>query len=115
MSTPLSPVQFGMLPHRPKVETDVDTRMQREAFSTRRVRLDALPIRATQTKMDADQVEAYTARPLSASNRGRYGERPELIRRGDEHVVWNGHHRIAAALRRGQRTMTVDYQDLEKR
>lgn len=105
----LSPVQFGFAPHREKIAQDVDSKMRRTDFKPKRIRVDQGTFRATQTKMSRSTVEHYAGAKVM---KDRYGGRPEVIKRGDEHVVWNGHHRIAAARRKGQKTMTVDYQDV---
>jgi hypothetical protein len=55
-----------------------------------------------------DRVQEYVDKPGLASDTGRYS-RVEVYHHEGQLVVGDGHHRIAAALKRGQKTIRADF------
>jgi hypothetical protein len=97
--------QFGFTTPAQYVGSDVDD----DNWRTKRVRIDR-PLRAGQPKVSPKIVDEYAA---ARSNRDSTGHLPQVVKRKGEHVVFEGHHRIAAARKRGQKSMTVDYQEVQ--
>ena len=97
----LSTAQFGFVREQLNVN-DIPS-----SGTTRPARIPLRNLVATQDshEFDPKTVAEYVGR---RGTRDRFGLRPQVTRYNGEHVVFNGHHRIAAALRRGQKTMTVD-------
>ena len=68
----------------------------------------APPLRANQQTYP-EAVDYYTKNPRGSYTNYSVMDNPTVIKHKGEHVVLSGHHRIAAAKRRGQKTMKVDY------
>jgi hypothetical protein len=74
------------------------------AGSKRSVRLDQ-PIFSTQDYVEPGKVTRFVEHPRSGVRRG--SSPPLVVQHQGQLHVWDGHHRVAGALIRGQKTMTV--------
>lgn len=106
----LSPVQFGFERVSTPLGDAIGNHPDLHQTVTQRELDLSTPLRASQTKMSAKTVEHYVANP--DANLKDYQGAPMVVSHRGQNVVWAGHHRIAAARRRGDTTMKVDYQVL---
>lgn len=94
----VSPEQFGFTVA-PEDEAprglDFDTREHRK-FSP------DTPLRTAQGAMAPEDVDKYVAQPKAPSYNNPLGLPPLLVEHGDSLWVQDGHHRIAAARKRGE-------------
>ena len=108
----LNPTQFGFLPFSKNIEEEIGGYGGEVWAASRKIQLNR-PLRASQPSMDPAAVEFYKNNPRKVypnpSNRDPWDEPPTIVRHRGENLVWTGHHRIAAARQRGQKTMRVNY------
>jgi hypothetical protein len=111
----LNPRQFGFLAFSPRRDREIETKLGGIGHMTnptrRRIRLDR-PMRAGQADMYQEPYEHYLKNPRKTF-KGFEQPTPEVLRYKNENIVWTGHHRIAAARKRGQKTMSVNYQEVD--
>lgn len=109
----LNPEQFGFLPVHPWEEQEkIGESLGRQTWPQKKISLQDPPLRANHP-IYPDPVDYYTKHPRGNFT-GNPDRNPTVIKHKGEHVILSGHHRIAAAKRRGQKTMKVDYGETEE-
>jgi hypothetical protein len=104
----LSPEQFGFLPVHPWEEQEkISESLNRQEWPQKMISLSHPPLRANHP-IHPEAVDYYVKKPRGNFT-GDPDRNPTVIKHKGEHVILSGHHRIAAALRRGQKKMKVDY------
>lgn len=104
-SDALSPDQFG-LPYSSAREQEVGDSLDYEALKPKKISVSG-EFRPSQNYLDQETVSKY------AERMPRQSDRPKVVMHNGEKVIWTGHHRIAAARKRGQKKMTVDYGEIQ--
>jgi hypothetical protein len=93
------PRHYGFDEKRPQVREHMDQSLS--SYKPTRITLGKRPLIATQDYMIPEKVAK-----IAASN--TKSDTPPLIMRHEgKDYVWDGHHRIAGALAKGQKSMTV--------
>jgi hypothetical protein len=106
------PEKHGYLPHSDAVEQQVRQKVDYDRKTPARLDLRR-PIRPSQDFVYPAAIEHYTRNPHEQFQSDELGkrapnQRPEIARHNGEAVVMMGHHRIAAAIKRGQKSMRVN-------
>jgi hypothetical protein len=106
----LSPEQFGFLPWKQHVSEEV---LEAGVHPWETGEMRTIPLsrgfRSSQAAIDPAAVEHYAKNPRRPYQ-GGYHPPPNVAEHKGELVVLTGHHRIAAAMKRGQKTMRMGYQ-----
>lgn len=119
----LNPEQFGMKPYSADLEREVGDalykagriRLTRPSRPTTK-RISLTNMRASQPDLSKTTYNHYLRNGPAKDQEGdsNRADPPIVIRHQGENVVWGGHHRVAAALTKGQKRMTVEYRDSGK-
>lgn len=110
----VSPDQFGLPDAGREVEKAIGSQeiYSQDGYKPKRISTGGL--HASQDYINPDQVHHYIQHGSSQANRGGR-DAPHVVQLNGKRVVWNGHHRIAAALMNGQKQVSVRFTDLDKR
>ena len=106
----VSPDQFGFITHdEPLGHDSFPWPIEREeGWSSKMLDLST-PLHTRQGHIDPALVEKYSSGAKSLDR-----SPPEVVRHQGNHLVLNGHHRIAAARQRGQSRIKVNIKDINE-
>ena len=105
----VSPAQFGFITHDEDLGHDgFPWPIEREEGWHSKMLDLSTPLHTRQGHIDPSLVEKYRA---SGKGPGKH-EAPEVVHYQGQHLVLNGHHRIAAAKQNGQRRLKVNFKEI---
>lgn len=106
----LNPKQFGFQPYDHEAAQSAKSVVEGGSFGAQERHLDlSEPLHPTEPQIWPGQVEKYRAHGWATTDENE--GRPWVLRHQDRLFVMQGHHRIAAAKQRGEKTILADYEE----
>jgi hypothetical protein len=106
----LTPEQFGFITHDTIDKDPFPWPIEREGGWSSKMLSVSTPLHTRQGHLDPAVVERYKT---GAGSGGRK-DPPEVVRYQGEHLMLNGHHRMAAARLKGQKRLKVNFKDIDE-